>query len=178
VVKTQALRTPKSRERGCWGFGWAGFVPTDVMCIFEAFQMLECYNLRQRRQRGYNSTVLWPLVAGIWFGYRCQTCSFSRYDQIWAYLFTLLLCENDTRLDLMLECAGQEPMNTAQKVFQWPIFLCFELLFHDSWTLCRSSYDFKAWAQVPSCVRKCVFVLCAKPAIYNHLQTRYMQNKS
>ena len=46
----------------------------------------------------------------------------------------------------------------------------FEMSFHDSRALCRSSYDFKAWAQVPSCERKFVFVLCAKSTIYNDLQ--------
>ena len=45
---------------------------------------------------------------------------FFCYDRIWAYLFTLFLCEkNDMRPDFMLECAGQEreSVNTAQNIF-------------------------------------------------------------
>jgi hypothetical protein len=36
-VKTLAKCTRKTRLRGCWGFGYAAFVSTDVVCMFEAF---------------------------------------------------------------------------------------------------------------------------------------------
>jgi hypothetical protein len=56
-------------------------------------------------------------------------------------------------------------------------FVCvfvFEMLFHDSRALCRSSYDSRLEHKSLLVRGSLCFVLCAKPAIYNHLQRRYM----
>ncbi len=92
----------------CFCFNWCG---VHVRSIW-----LGCCDLGQRRQRRYNSAIAAKLA-------------FFCPDWIWAYLFTLLLCQTDTHLDFMLEYAGQE---LRKKFFTDVFFLCFELSCHDS----------------------------------------------
>ena len=165
LVKTQAICTRKSQQCSCSGSGCASFVQTDVICIFEAFGL---------GRDGFRDMILLS----------CFFCC----DQICTYLYTLFLCETDMRLDFMLECADQEPMNTVQKVF----FVLWAVV---SWFV--NSLQVLIWFQGLStspflCEEVCICVLCKachtqwftkkvhawKVCMPAHLDHRHVQHKS